>query len=669
MTEVLWRPGRPQDSLMHDFMEYARREGGWDGGGAGAAALDDERATADYASLHRWSLQPEFWRHLWRWARLPGVMGDGPVLARAEGAEGAEGMTGNRWFAGARLNLAEAALRPGADDDVAIIGALEDGARRSLSRAELRAQVAAMAAFLHGRGVRPGDRVAAILPNVPEAAVGALAAASIGAVWTSCSPDFGRRAVLDRFGQCQPVVMFAANACSYNGKRMDKAQSACELAAELPSVRDLVLVPVLEPAIAPAEGPRARTWHWREALQEHPDAPLRFAPLAFDHPLYIMYSSGTTGAPKCMVHGHGGTLLQHVKEHRLHCDMRPGDRLLYFTTCGWMMWNWMLTALASGLCLVLYDGSPLYPGPLALADLVERERVSAFGCSARYIQELMHRDVHLLQSHKMAALRLIMSTGSPLSDLLFRYVYEHLKTDVHLASISGGTDIISCFALGNPMLPVRAGQLQCAGLGMAVAVFDDGGKAVVGERGELVCTAPFPSRPTGFWDDADGRKYRSAYFETWGDGVWAHGDYAQMTAEGALTISGRSDATLNPGGVRIGTAEIYRQLEDMEGMTDALCICQPVGGDERIVLFVVCDAPLDDARIADIRARIRRGASPRHVPAIIHSVDAVPRTRSGKLAEMAVRAIACGREPGNLDALANAGCLEQYRTLLTEDAR
>ena len=604
-------------------------------------------APSDYAALHRWSIdsRAEFWSRVWDFCDVIGDRGEGPPLVDGDR------FPGSRWFPGARLNYAENLLWR-SDDAVAVVSVLEDGRRRALTYRELRAASLAFAEALKGLGVGPGDRVAGWLPNVAETVIAMLATAAVGAAWSSCSPDFGVEGALDRFGQIAPKVLIAGDGYRYGGKRFDMRERVRRVHAAVPAIEHLLWVSVLgeEPdAIAAAcASDAARAG--------------RFERLPFDAPLYVLYSSGTTGKPKCIVHGVGGTLLQHAKEHRLHCDLSRDDVLFFFTTCGWMMWNWLVSGLAAGCRIVLYDGSPFHPRPSALMDLAERERVTVFGAGARYLAAIDKAGVKPRRSHDLSALRSVLSTGSPLSDEGFRAVYRDIKADVALASISGGTDLLSCFALGCPWLPVYAGELQCAGLGMAVAVFDERGAPVRGRQGELVCTRSFPSAPIGFWGDPAGAKYRAAYFEKY-PGVWAHGDFAAITERGGLVVYGRSDATLNPGGVRIGTAELYRQLEAIDEVADAVAVGQQWHGDTRIALFVVLrpGAALDDALRARIKRRIREGASPRHVPAVIAAVPDVPRTLSGKTTELAVREALHGRDVDNAAALANPEALEAFR--------
>jgi acetoacetyl-CoA synthetase len=579
-------------------------------------------------------------------------------------------MLGPRWFTGARLNFAENLLRF-RDDREALVLWTERGVQRRMTYRELADAVAAFAGFLRRSGVVQGDRVAGFLPNIPEAVIAMLATASIGALWSSCSPDFGVPGVMDRFGQIEPKILVTADGYRYGGSPVDSLERARAFAEQLPSVELIVVVPHLRTGGFSESVPIPvlhRAISWDEALSIGAGDALRFERLPFDHPLYVMYSSGTTGLPKCMVHGAGGTLLQHLKELLLHTDLRRDDRILYYTTCGWMMWNWLVSSLAAGATVVLYDGAPILRNRSPMWDLVAQERVSIFGTSARWIALTEKEGRRPRDTHDLAALRAMLSTGSPLAPASFDYVYDAVKPDVRLSSISGGTDIISCFALGDPTLPVYRGELQTRGYGMAVDVFDDDGRPVTVGRGELVCTAPFPSMPVRFWNDEDGAKYRAAYFDTW-PGVWRHGDWAELTEHGGLVITGRSDATLNPAGVRIGTAEIYRQVERLPEVVESLVIGQDVetkrGADVRIVLFVRLreGLRLDDPLRERIRREIRERTSPHHVPKKIIQVPDIPRTISGKITELAVREVVHGRPVKNVDALANPEALEHFRDL------
>ena len=613
----------------------------------------------DYAQLYEWSIaEPEsFWRAVWSFCG---------VIAETQGEialADRDKMPGARWFPEARLNFAENLLRR-RDDATAIVFRGEDRVRGVITHAELYAEVSRLAQALRAAGVQAGDRVAGYMPNVPGTIIAMLAATSLGATWSSCSPDFGVQGVLDRFGQIEPKILVAADGYFYNGKTIDVLPRLKDIVRELPSVEQLVVVPYAQPSPSLAGIPRAV--NMRAFVAPWRPEEMRFERLPFDHPLYIMYSSGTTGVPKCIVHGAGGTLLQHLKEHVLHTDIKPGDRLFYFTTCGWMMWNWLVSGLAAEATLLLYDGSPFAGDGAILFDYAQDERMTVFGTSAKYIDAASKLGLRPRRTHRLDALKTMLSTGSPLAPESFEYVYRDVKPDLELASISGGTDIISCFALGNPLLPVWRGELQCRGLGMKVEVYDGAGKSVRGEKGELVCTAPFPSMPIRFWNDAEGIKYRAAYFEKF-PGVWCHGDYVELTPHGGLVIYGRSDAVLNPGGVRIGTAEIYRQVEQLDEVVESLAIGQdwPPGksGDVRIVLFVrLRDGLVLDEALSDrIRRRIRDNTTARHVPAKVVQVTDIPRTKSGKIVELAVRNVVHGLPVKNLEALANPSALAYFQ--------
>jgi acetoacetyl-CoA synthetase len=641
MTQPLWTPPaeRVAASNLTRFAAFARDRHGAPAG--------------DYDTLWRWSVdeRERFWPAL---AEFTGVIqspGRAPVLQRRDRMPGAV------WFEDTRLNYAESLLARD-DDHVAIVFVNERGARRQFTYRELRAEVGRVAAGLRELGIGPGDRVAGFVPNIPETMIAMLAATSLGAAWTSCSPDFGIAGVLDRFGQVAPRVLFTADGYYYNGKTLDCLANVRGVLEQLPSVERVVVIPYVAPA--PDLGGLRNAVAFGDFGRA--GAAPAFTRVPFNTPLFVMYSSGTTGVPKCIVHGVGGTLLQHRKEHVLHCDLSPDDRLFFYTTCGWMMWNWLASALATGTTLVLYDGSPFAPDRDVLWRLAEREGVTAFGTSPKYLSALQKEGGAPGRTQDLSALRTLLCTGSPLAPEQFDYVYEAVKSDLHLASISGGTDIVSCFCLGNPWLPVYRGEIQSPGLGMKTEVFDDEGRPVRGRQGELVCSAPFPSMPIGFWADPDGAKYRAAYFERYTD-VWCHGDYAVITENGGFVILGRSDAVLNPGGVRIGTAEIYRQVEKLDEVLESVAVGQDWEGDVRVVLFVRLRPGVDlDAGLERrIRDAIRANTTPRHVPARIVVVPDIPRTISGKIVELAVRNVIHGRPVRNTDALANPEALEHFR--------
>jgi acetoacetyl-CoA synthetase len=602
-----------------------------------------------YEELHAWSVAEAeaFWNLVWD---TYGVRGEKGRRTLIDGDK----MPGAKWFPDGKLNFAENLLRrrDGAD---AMVFWGEDRIKRKLSHKSLYILVSRIAQALADAGVGPGDRVAGYLPNLPESAAAMLATASLGAIWSSCSPDFGVQGVLDRFGQIEPKVLFCADGYLYGGKEYDCQEKVSQVLEKLPSVEECVVIDYLG---APATAGTSLY----DFLEPFDPAEIRFRPMGFNDPLYILYSSGTTGVPKCIVHGIGGTLLQHIKEQRLHSDVRPGDRLFYFTTLGWMMWNWLISGLSSEATLLLYDGSPFTGRGKVLFDFADAERMTHFGTSAKFIDALGKSGLQPKQTHRLEHVRGVISTGSPLLPEGFDYVYESVKSDVCLSSISGGTDIISCFVLGNPAGPVYRGEIQALGLGMDVKVFNEQGSPVVGEKGELVCTRPFPSMPLGFWNDPDGAKYRAAYFEKYPN-VWRHGDWSEITPRGGMIIYGRSDAVLNPGGVRIGTAEIYRQVETLDEIVEALVIGQDWEGDVRVVLFVKLKegSSLSDELVARLKRRIRENTTPRHVPAKVLQVLDIPRTKSGKIVELAVREVVHGRPVKNLEALANPEALEHFR--------
>jgi len=672
--QQMWAPSAAQvkESNLASFIEAAGR--------SSEATL----TVADFESLYQWSIdEPEkFWSLLWDFAAVVSESKGQRVLVNGKQMPGAE------WFPDARLNFAENLLRRD-DDSTAIIFRSENGEEEILSFSQLRSRVAQTATALRASGVVIGDRVAGFLPNLPDTIIAMLATASIGAVWSSSSPDFGVKGVLDRFGQIEPKVLFAVDGYHYNGKVIDCLPLVAEFAAELKTLERLVVVGYtrrgqdLDAAIAdaftdsefkitnsqqlnqsasqPAANAVTQVIAAEQFVQTGAAGELIFERLPFNHPLYIMYSSGTTGVPKCIVHGAGGTLLQHIKELSLHTNVSEGDRLFYFTTCGWMMWNWLVSGLALNATIMLFDGAPFYPDGNVLFDFAESHKMTVFGTSAKFIDAAAKAGIKPAQTHDLSSLKSMLSTGSPLVPESFDYVYRDIKKDICLSSISGGTDIVSCFVLGNPMLPVHRGELQSRGLGLRVDVFDEDGKSLRQAKGELVCTAPFPCMPVGFWNDADGAKYQSAYFDRF-PGVWCHGDYVELTENNGMIIFGRSDAVLNPGGVRIGTAEIYRQVEQFDEVIEALVVGQRWQNDIRVVLFlrlrdgVVLNDELTDA----IKKHIRENATPRHVPAIILAVADIPRTKSGKIVELAVRKVIHGEQVTNREALANPEALDFF---------
>lgn len=639
-AKPLWQPN-PQTVDKTRMAQFMRSEG-----------------YESYADLWQWSIDmPEvFWSSLWNYCGVVGEKGTKILVDRDK-------MPGARWFPEARLNYAENLLQQ-RDAGEALVFWGEDRVKRRMSRGELYAEVARFQQFLIAAGVGEGDRVAGYLPNLPETLVAMLAATSLGAIWSSASPDFGVQGVLDRFGQIEPKVLICVDGYWYNGKPVDCLEKNAEVVSKMPSLLKTVVVPYLN--AAPALGNIAKAVGWND-IPSVEGKDVVFRRVGFDHPLFIMFSSGTTGVPKCIVHCHGGVLLQHLKEHQLHSDVRPGDRLFYFTTCGWMMWNWLVSGLAAGATLLLYDGSPFADKGTVLFDYAAAERMTHFGTSAKFIDAAAKLGLTPGKTHDLAALRAMFSTGSPLSPEGFDWVYREIKQDILLASISGGTDIVSCFVLGNPVLPVYRGEIQCRGLGMAVDVFDDAGQPVRGEKGELVCTKPFPVMPVGFWNDPAGEKYKAAYFERF-DNIWCHGDFSELTAHDGMIIYGRSDATLNPGGVRIGTAEIYRQVEQLPEVLESLVIGQewPPGrnDDVRVVLFVrLREGDVLDASLVDrIKRQIRDNTTPRHVPAKVVQVQDIPRTKSGKIVELAVRNVVSEQPVKNVEALANPEALEFFRS-------
>jgi len=646
MGKLLWKPSqdRIEKSNLVEFMGLVKERYG--------------RQFSSYAGLHRWSVAniPDFWAAMWDYA---GIIASKPY---DQVVDDPGKMPGARWFSGSRLNFAENLLRF-RDDRVALIfkGEAQDAER--LTYAELYQEVAQVARALREAGIQAGDRIVGFMPNMPQSIIAMLAAASVGGTWSSCSPDFGIKGVLDRFGQIKPRILFTANGYSFKGKKIDSLGRIADILKQLPSIEKVVVVPYTDPDPAIEHVPNAV--HYRDFKFSEENLQIEFAQLPFDHPLYIMYSSGTTGLPKCMVQSAGGILIHHLKEHLLHGDLKRADTIFYFTTCGWMMWNWLTSALAVGASLVLFDGNPFHPHPGALWEMAQDEKITLFGTSAGYIAALQNSGVKPGETYDLSPLRAVLSTGSPLSIEGFEFVYNHIKSDLQLASISGGTDLNGCFALGNPLDPVYAGELQCRGLAMKVEAFGPNGKPVVNRKGELVCSAPFPSMPIYFWDDPDGKKYHRAYFDVYPN-VWRHGDFIEINAHGGVIIYGRSDATLNPGGVRIGTAEIYRQVEQLEEIDDSVVVGQNWKNDVRVILFVKLaeGSELTDDLKNRIRKTIRENASPRHVPAKILSTPAVPYTLNMKKVELAVKKMIEGQPVLNKDALSNPEVLDYYADLI-----
>ena len=640
MSTILWAPSdaRRMNSQLWQFMQQAHAQ-----------------SNGDYIALWQWSLThpADFWRQVWQFTGVIGLPPGDVIVADVTRMPGAQ------WFPGVTLNYAQNLLHR-RDDSDAIVFWGEDQVRQRLSFAQLYDQVSLAQQALQASGVGVGDRVAGYLPNLPAAVIWMLAATALGAIWSSASPDFGVTGVLDRFGQITPQVLIASDGYFYGGVWHDCIAKLEAIVPQLPSVQQVIVVPYHAQIRGSLTSiPRAVTW--AESVAPFVPRACEFVQLPFAHPLFIMYSSGTTGAPKCIVHSAGGTLIQHRKEHQLQCDIRSGDRVFYFTTCGWMMWNWLVSVLASGATIMLYDGNPSIRAGTILFDYIDAEQITVFGTSAKWIDACAKMGLTPITTHALTSVRTMCATGSVLVPESFDYVYQHIKADVQLASISGGTDIISCFMLGNPFGPVYRGEIQAPGLGMAVAVFDDHGEPIYGQKGELVCTHAFPSMPIGFWGDPDGSVYQRAYFEKY-PGAWCHGDWVEMTAHGGIIVYGRSDATLNPGGVRIGTAEIYGQLAHIDAVLEGVVIGQQWQGDVRVVLFVRLrqGMVLDDTVRQQIKSRIRQHTTPRHVPAVIVQVDDIPRTKSGKIVELAVRAVVHGEPVKNREALANPESLEQF---------
>ena len=651
MSKLLWEPEeeRIKKSNMSQFMGFVNEKFNQD--------------FSEYEALYQWSVEkiPDFWAAMWEFAGIKASRTYDQVI------EDETKMPGARWFPGARLNFAENLLRY-RDDQVALIFKGEDHDPIKMTYSRLYDEVARLARSLKELGIEPGDRVAGFMPNMPETIVAMLAATSLGATWSSCSPDFGIKGVLDRFGQIKPKVLFTANGYWFKGKSLDSLNRISNILKELPDIEKVVVVPYTEQD--PDLGGVPNAVHFRDFSSSEPNLDIEFEQLPFDHPLYIMYSSGTTGLPKCMVQSAGGILLHQLKELILHTDLKRDDTIFYFTTCGWMMWNWLVSSLGVGASIVLFDGNPFHPNPGALWKMAQDEKITVFGTSAGYIAALMNAGVSPGREYDLTPLRAVLSTGSPLSVEGFEFIYREVKADLQLSSISGGSDINGCFALGNPIGPVYAGELQCRGLGMKVEAFDENANPVINQQGELVCTAPAPCMPIYFWDDPDNLKYKAAYFDVY-PGIWRHGDFIEINERGGVVIYGRSDATLNPGGVRIGTAEIYRQVEQMEEIADSLVVGQEWKNDVRVILFLKMaeGIELTEDLKGTIKKTLRENASPRHVPAKIIAVPDIPYTLNMKKVELAVKKVIQGQEVLNKDALSNPEALDHYADLqeLQED--